>query len=210
MKLRGRKTREGASPRNSVLPRNVERENAPREKAPRTKRGKKRDARDSDAPLSVVVMPTTPERREGIRRRISVIAAVMACFLGMVLASGYTLMVHDGEAWREVAEKQRQRRLHVQPKRGTIYDRNGSALAVSVEVPSVSLDAIELMRGVPRDREPEVARAAAARIASATGWAGPAAFWKAAVGPSQKGCTGAPMSVSAANTTLCQIAPWRA
>lgn len=169
MKLRGRKTREGASPRNSVLPRNVERENAPREKAPRTKRGKKRDARDSDAPLSVVVMPTTPERREGIRRRISVIAAVMACFLGMVLASGYTLMVHDGEAWREVAEKQRQRRLHVQPKRGTIYDRNGSALAVSVEVPSVSLDAIELMRGVPRDREPEVARAAAARIASALG-----------------------------------------
>ncbi len=114
-----------------------------------------------------LMMPTTPERRRGIARRIGVLCGVLAAVLGLVLSSGYTLMVSDGDVWREVAEKQRQRRLHVQPKRGTVYDKNGSALAVSVEVPSVSLDAIELMRGVPRDREPEVARAAAVQIAAA-------------------------------------------
>src|SRR5262249_48093543 len=44
-------------------------------------------------------------------------------------------------------------------------DRNGSALAVSVDVPGVTLDAIELLRGVPAPRIPVVARDAANRIA---------------------------------------------
>ncbi len=166
-KLGARPTSE-APPRNSVLDR-ASSPPGPRSKAATKPRGKSKGKRDSDAPVSAHVVPTTPERRAGIRRRVSVLCALMAVFLGVVLSSGYTLMVHDGDAWRELAEKQRQRRLHIQPKRGTIYDRNGSALAVSVEVPSVSLDAIDLMRGVPRDREPEVARRAAQVIAEALG-----------------------------------------
>jgi hypothetical protein len=96
---------------------------------------------------------------------MGILSGLLALGLGLVVSAGYTLMVEDGAGWREMAESQRQRRLHVSPKRGAIYDRNGSALAVSVEVPSVSLDAVELLRGVPPGQVPLVAREAANRIA---------------------------------------------
>ncbi len=108
----------------------------------------------------------TPRGRY-IRMRMGFLCGVLAFGMGLVLSAGFELMVAEGPAWRELAEKQRQRRLHVTPKRGTIYDRNGSALAVSVEVPSVSLDAVELLRGVAPQKIPVVARDSANRIAAA-------------------------------------------
>ncbi len=110
----------------------------------------------------------TPRGRY-IRMRMGLLCGLLAFGLGLVLSAAYDLMIAEGSAWRELAEKQRQRRLHVAPKRGTIYDRNGSALAVSVEVPSVSLDAVELLRGVPPQKIPVVARDGANRIAAALG-----------------------------------------
>ncbi len=106
-------------------------------------------------------------RTRWIRMRMGILCGLLAGGLGLVVAAGWELMIVDGSAWRELAEKQRQRRLHVVPKRGNVYDRNGSALAVSVEVPSVSLDAVELLRGVPGHRIPTVARDAANRIGRA-------------------------------------------
>lgn len=104
-----------------------------------------------------------------IRLRMGILCGLLALGLGLVVSAAYTIMIEDGAGWRDLAEMQRQRRLHVAPKRGTIYDRGGGALAVSVEVPSVSLDAVELLRGVAPARVPVVARDAANRIAAVLG-----------------------------------------
>lgn len=102
-----------------------------------------------------------------IRRRMGMLCGVLGLGLGLIVSSAWDIMVQDGPRWRELAERQRERRLRVQPKRGSIFDRHGSALAVSIEVPTVSLDAAELLRGVPSQEVPSVARAQATRIAHA-------------------------------------------
>jgi cell division protein FtsI (penicillin-binding protein 3) len=102
-----------------------------------------------------------------IRMRMAILCGLLAAGLGVVVASGFRLMVIDGAGWSDMAHMQRERRLHVAPKRGTITDRNGSALAVSIDVPSVSLDAYELLRTVSPQEQPAFARAAATAIANA-------------------------------------------
>ncbi|MDC0741533.1 penicillin-binding protein [Polyangium mundeleinium] len=89
-----------------------------------------------------------PKRARWIRIRMGILCGMMGLGLGVIVSGAHRIQVEDGQDWYDLAERQRQRRLHVTPKRGTIYDRNGASLAESVEVPSVSLDAVELLRGI--------------------------------------------------------------
>jgi cell division protein FtsI (penicillin-binding protein 3) len=89
-----------------------------------------------------------PRRVRWVRARMGVLCGLMGLALGAIVASAWRVQVEDGPAWREIAEKQRQRRLHIEPKRGTIYDRNHTPLAVSIDVPSVSADVGEMLRGI--------------------------------------------------------------
>jgi cell division protein FtsI (penicillin-binding protein 3) len=100
---------------------------------------------------------------------MGLLCGFMGVGLGLIVSSAYSVQLEDGAEWREMAEKQRQRRLHVIPKRGSVYDRNGTALAVSVEVPSVSLDGVELLRGADDRRAAVIAKDAAMRIAKVLG-----------------------------------------
>jgi cell division protein FtsI (penicillin-binding protein 3) len=99
---------------------------------------------------------------------MGVLCGVMGLALGGIVSSAWRVQVEDGPEWRDMAEKQRQRRLHIEPKRGTIYDRNGTPLAVSVEVPSVSADVVEMLRGVEgKPAQEALLRDSAARVARA-------------------------------------------
>ena len=107
------------------------------------------------------------KRARWIRVRMGVLCGVMGVSLGVIVASAYRVQVEDGAAWRELAEKQRQRRLHVEPKRGSIYDRSGQPLGVSVEVPSVVADVVELLHGVDDGAQTVVLKDAAVRLGAA-------------------------------------------
>jgi len=94
-----------------------------------------------------------PARARWMRIRIAVLAALLAIGAGAVLRRAYQLQVKQGPELRAMAEEQYLRDVHLAPKRGTIFDRHGAELAVSVDVDSVWANPRALRRAgvdVPR------------------------------------------------------------
>ena len=72
-----------------------------------------------------------------IRRRLVAIAMFMGFWSLAIGFRLFDLQVAQSAYFRDRAERQHQRVLEISPRRGPIYDRNGNALAVSIEVDSL-------------------------------------------------------------------------
>jgi cell division protein FtsI (penicillin-binding protein 3) len=77
------------------------------------------------------------ELEKGLRIRIRLVGLLFLLGFMLVGVRALDLQVLQGDEWAERAEKQHQRIVPLTPQRGTIYDRNGAELAVSVEVDSI-------------------------------------------------------------------------
>ena len=84
--------------------------------------------------------------------RISILAVLLGGYALRVTARAWELQVAHAPGLRALAEEQYLREIRLAPKRGTIHDRHGAPLAVSVEVESVWADPQELRErgGDPR------------------------------------------------------------
>ncbi len=79
----------------------------------------------------------SPSRRRWVKVRLSVLLGILLLGAGRVAVRAYELQIDRATSLREMAEDQYLRQVRLAPKRGTITDRNGTELAVSVDVESV-------------------------------------------------------------------------
>jgi len=77
------------------------------------------------------------ELEKGVRFRIRLIGVVFTLCFALVAMRAFDLQVLQEQQWEERAERQHQKVIPLTPQRGTIFDRNGEELAVSVDVDSV-------------------------------------------------------------------------
>lgn len=83
-------------------------------------------------------------RRRWLKFRLVLLTLVLGAGVILVARRGYQLQVNSGDELRQLAEDQYLKEIHLAPKRGTIYDRNGAELAVSVDVDSAWANPREL------------------------------------------------------------------
>lgn len=78
-----------------------------------------------------------PNRLRWVRLRIAVLLVLFLGGAGGLVHRAFDLQVVQADTLRAEAEEAQLRDVHLSPKRGTIYDRNGEELAVSVDVSSI-------------------------------------------------------------------------
>ena len=71
----------------------------------------------------------------------------------ILLARVYYLQVYSGEKWQALAQRQHRKKIVLAPQRGTIFDRNGEPLALSLEADSVYVDPVELHRIITQQQK---------------------------------------------------------
>ena len=76
-------------------------------------------------------------RRSFMRARIALLGLVLLGFAGAVVYRAFEIQVEQAPELREMAEEQYYKDIHLAPKRGSIFDRRGAELAISVDVDSV-------------------------------------------------------------------------
>ncbi|HYQ30974.1 MAG TPA: hypothetical protein VER04_27260, partial [Polyangiaceae bacterium] len=64
------------------------------------------NVRTSKVPAPLAAPPNEDKRRRWVRLRMGMLCGLLALGLGLVVSSGYDLMIGDGAAWRELAESQ--------------------------------------------------------------------------------------------------------
>lgn len=85
-----------------------------------------------------------PKRVKWMRIRIGFLASLLLLGGLVVARRAYKLQIQQGAELREMAEDQYLRDVRLSPRRGTIYDRSGAELAVSVDVESIWANPREL------------------------------------------------------------------
>jgi cell division protein FtsI (penicillin-binding protein 3) len=70
-------------------------------------------------------------------KNIRVIGLLFIVFFFIIGFRGYSLQILSSEKLSKIIKKQTERTIELSPKRGTIYDRNGSELSVSIDVKSL-------------------------------------------------------------------------
>lgn len=108
-----------------------------RDAAKKKTRGPKKTTRKKTATPETPQVDALARRRRWMRARMGVLAAFVLIGAGLVTQRAWELTMEHGPALSAMAEEQQLRDIRLAPKRGTIYDRHGAELAVSVDVESV-------------------------------------------------------------------------
>src|SRR3989338_5687364 len=82
-------------------------------------------------------MSSTPLK--WIKLRILCISVGFVLYLGLILLRSYDLHISENARVHRLAEKQYRGTVPVNPRRGAVYDRNGLALALDIQVVSVAV-----------------------------------------------------------------------
>jgi len=103
--------------------------------------------------------------------RIKAFGLIFIAAFGLVAVRAYLLQVRGQDEWLQRAERQHQRVIPLTPQRGTIYDRNGEELALSIEVDSIYVNPAQVKKAsaVARELAPMVGlkrRAVKAKLSS--------------------------------------------